>query len=273
MEEPVKEEVVDESKKIEKKDNSQKKLIIVIVLLLLVIASMGVYIAYEKGVIFTNTEIKDNKSNNKANINKNNDKKKDADDENTTANDVEKPLDLSKCLNNNGTYSNQTDVAGDYGLSMTINQDKKSATLSIDWSKFGPLSTASSYSSSVEQYQITGFSKNINTTFVGDVGQDSMGITLFYLMEDGTVEYTPMFVIKTDTKGNTYFDMNKAYDVSANGTMSNGHFVTKGQLTGVEKVIKLYSTDFSIPNGSGGKTTIGATKDGSFYDLGTLITK
>ena len=55
-----------------------------------------------------------------------------------------KPLDLSKCLNNStNTYSDQSEAtASKYGLSMSINQDKMSVTLNIDWatsSDFSPL--------------------------------------------------------------------------------------------------------------------------------------
>ena len=37
----------------------------------------------------------------------------------------------------------------------------------------------------------------------------------------------------------------------------------------MSNVIKLYTVDAS--NGSGWRTTIGATSDGSFYDLGDII--
>ena len=51
-------------------------------------------------------------------------------------------------------------------FSIKINSDKKSATLSINWEKFGPFSGASAWSNNVEDYQITGFSKNIKETFI-----------------------------------------------------------------------------------------------------------
>lgn len=243
---------------VEKKNN--KGIIILVVVLVLIIAGLVGYICYDNGIMVLKTENETKESNTKSN------KKEESD-----ANDDEtiKELDLSKCINtNNVSYSNASDNEGDYGLSMNINSDKTSITLSIDWTKFGPLSGASAYSPSVENYQITGFSKNIISTFVGDLGQSSMGITLFYLMDDGTVEYTPMFNPKYD---NQNYEMNYTYDYSADGRITGQHFVTKGLINGVNDVIKLYNADAS--SGSSGRTTIGSKADGSFYDLGNIISK
>lgn len=261
---------MEEKEKEKKTDNKSNKLIVVIVILSLIIVGMGVYIAYDKGVIFSSVENDTKQSNDNKELEETKEEQKnDSDDSNKI-----KPLDLSKCLNSSsGTYQNSSDVEGNYGLSMSINQDQKSITLSIDWSKFGPLSNASSYASTVENYQITGFSKSISSVFVGDYGQDSTGITLFYVMSDGTVEYTPIFALKQDSQGNSYYEMNYTYDYSSDGRVTGQHFATKGIINGVTDVIKLYTADYSIPNGSGLRTTIGARKDGSFYDLGKLIQK
>lgn len=174
-----------------------------------------------------------------------------------------KDLDLSKSLNTTGiTYSNADDTESKYGLSMNINSDKKSITLSIDWEKFGPLSTASQWANVVEDYQVIGFSKEVINTFVGELGQDPTGITLFFLMSDGTVEYMPVFANSEA--------MNYTLDYSSDGKITGQHFETKGAVDGVSDVIKLYNVSFS--NGqTGAMTTIGAKKDGSFYDLGTII--
>lgn len=251
----------------EEKKNKSKILIVVIIILILVIIGMGGYIAYDKGVIFSGVD-KEEKQKDKKKENKEN-KENNKDNEKDTSNE-ERPLNLSKCLNNsnNNTYSNSSDVEGNYGLSMNVNADKKSITLSIDWKTFGPLSGAS-YAPVVDTYQITGFSKEIISTFVGDLGQDAKGITLFYLMSDQTVEYTPMFTLKFDNNNNSYYEMNYTYDKLADGRITNPHFVTKGIINGANSIIKLYNADVS--NGSGWRTTIGAKKDGSFYDLGTLI--
>lgn len=226
---------------------------------------MGTYIAYDKGVIFSEVDKEEKQKK------KNKENKKDKDDKeeqkNDTSND-EEPLNSSKALNNiNGnTYSNPSDTEGNYGLLMNINANKKSITLSID---FGALSSSSSYDPVTEKYQITGFSKEVISTFVGDIGQEAKGITLFYIMNDQTVEYTPIFNLKFDNNNNSYYEMNYTYDQLTDGRVTNPHFVTKGNISDANGIIKLYNTD--VYNGSGWRTTIGTKKDGSFYDLGTFI--
>ena len=79
-------------------------------------------------------------------------------------------------------------------------------------------------------------------------------------MENNTVSYMPMFIWKQDTQGNIYQVMN----------YTNDNFVIKGVLPTAKDVINLYIANAS--NGSGYITTIAATKDGSFYDLGLLFT-
>lgn len=257
-----------EEKVIEKKKGN-KKIIVLVIILVIIIVGLVSYIAYDKGIIFSNEKNTLEKSN-IVDKEKKTDKTNDT-TYNNTNNEI-KELDLTKCLNNKtNSYSNPTDVAGDYGLSMLVNQDKKSITLSIDWAKFGPLSTATAWAPTVENYQITGFSKEVTSTFVGDYGQDSMGITLFYLMSDGTVEYTPMFNLKFDSNNNSYYEMNYTYEYSSDNRITGEHFTTKGTLNNANNVIKLYTVDAS--NGSGWRTTIGATKEGSFYDLGDIINK
>lgn len=247
---------------VKEKKKSKKGLIITIIFLVLIILGLVGYICYDKGIIFSKVESENKQSTTKA-----------VDEDKTIIEETTiKELDLSKCLNtSNISYSNSSDVAGDYGLSMNINSDKKSITLSIDWNKFGPLSTASAWAAEVKTYQISGFSKTISSTFVGDVGQDATGITLFYIMSDGTVEYTPLFNLKYDSQNNSYYEMNYTYDYSSDGRITNQYFVTKGSISGVSDVVKLYNVDAS--NNSGWRTTIGAKANGSFYDLGNVISK
>ena len=243
-------------------NKNNKGLFVLIGIFIAIILSMGIYIAYDKGVIFSSA----------GNEEKESSRNEDNTEEETEVDeDYEiKALDLSKCLNNStNAYRNASDVEGNYGLSMKVNSDKKSVTLSVDWGTFGPLSTVSAWTDSVATYNITGFSKNVDSVFVGDLGQDAKGITLFYLMSDGTVEYTPMFIKKTDSQNNIYYDMNYVQDYSSDGKVAGQHLVTKGPIVGVSDVVKLYTVDAS--NGSGWKTTIGATRDGSFYDLGDVI--
>ena len=239
----------------EKKNNGG--LIAIIIILVIALLGLSFYVVYDKGLIFNNEqEINENEESNST------------DNQDDVVVEI-KELDLTKSLNTSEvTYKNATDVEGDYGLSMVVNSDGKSVTLSIDWEKFGPFSGASVWGPDVDEYQITGFTKDVVSVFVGDIGQDFMGITLFYLMSDGTVEYTPMFERTTDSKGNIYYVMSYVPEYSGDKIIGQ-HFVTNGSLNGVNSVIKFYVVDASA--GSGWRTTIGATADGSFYDLGHII--
>lgn len=242
----------------EKKKNGKGKTITIIVLVLIIIGMSG-YIAYDKGAFDSLLSKKDTKEEKKEEVKDN-------------ANiDENKELDFTKCLNasnSNVVYSEATETS-DYGLSMQVNSDKKSITLKIDWSIFGPL-TGSTSDGSVKSYQVTNFTKDISEAFVGTFGLESKGITLFYLMNDKTVEYTPMFIKETDSKGNNYYSMNYTYEYSSDNRVTGEHFETDGIIKNVDNIIKLSMAKVS-ENDSTSITTIAVLKDGSFYDLNNII--
>jgi len=189
-----------------------------------------------------------------------------------------KPLDLTKCINNSSlVYEKpQGEELVSNGLSLEINPDKKSAQLHIDWRKYDPDVVSSNenaeWSTSVP---ILEFNKAIKKGFIGGAGQSKESVILFYLMEDGTVEYTRLYKQSKDKEGYTYYEMNYSYNYTAEGKAdSQAHFKTKGSIPGVTDVIDLYNVFANVPNGVGGHvTTIGVKRDGSFYDLGDIINK
>ena len=244
-----------------------KGVVTTIVILVLIILGLIVYICYDKGVIFskddtnTTTTNNTNETNNENTMNNN---------ETTNTNEI-KDLDLSKSLNTKDiTYKNASDQEGNYGLSMKVNNDK-TVTLTIDWKIFGKFSTTGS-SGEIKDYIVKGFTKNIKSTFIGDLGQSYNGITLFFIMEDGSVEYTKMFkqAENNNTDGSIYYVLNNT--ILDNNEYA-GEFISSGTLSGVNGIIKLYNVDTYSQNASGYRTVIGATKDGSFYDLGSIINK
>lgn len=257
------------------KDKNNNVVVVILSIVILILIGTIIFM-FVNGKFATTNNIDDNQNQ----TDNNQTDEKSENNNNYEENNVEKPneevnvikeLDLTKCLNTSDVrYSGETDIEGNYGISMAVNPDKKSITLSIDWSKFGPLSDASMWSSEIKTYQITGFSKNISSVFVGDLGQSAVGITLFYLMQDGTVEYTPMFIKKQDNNNNYYYEINYIYDYTSDGKMSNEHFMTKGAIKGVSNVIKFYTVDATYGI-TGWRSTIGALRDGSFYDLGENI--
>lgn len=242
-------------------DNGKNNNGLVIALIIFIVLSitLGGYLVYDK-------------LNNESSTNNND---KDIIDNSNDDNAI-KELDLSKCLNNDGVlYSNQSDVVGNYGLSLVINPDKKSITLSIDNDTFMPIANQVIIGStwvpnSTTVYQIKRFTKNIVDVFIGELGQDASGLTLFFLMDDGTVEYTPLFLKKANSDGTTYYDFNFKHNYTSDSNITDTYFESMGTINGVEDVIKFYNVDANS-NGFGYRTTIVAKKDGSFYDLGKII--
>lgn len=267
------------------KMRNNKWLILVIVLLLIVVLFLTGYICYDKGIIFNNnlngeaqSDIdSDNIDDTDSSDGVTNNEDINIGDDDNESNNITKELDLSKSLNTNGiSYENHSDIEGNHGFSLVINSDKTSATLKADMDKFMPIiGSIVGYSTwepnSIVNYPIKGFSKKIVSTFIGELGQDATGITLFFIMDDGTVEFTPLFIKKVDGQNNSYYDLNLKIDYSSDDKIIDSYFYSSGMISDVKNVVKLYNVDAS--NGFDWRTTIGAKNDGSFYDLGSIIQK
>ena len=97
-----------------KESKFKDKKVITIIILVLVIVGLVTYIAFDKNIIFKSI----------ASVNE-------------MKGGAVKKLDLTKSLNTEGVkYSNPTTKEGDYGLNVTVNDNRKTATLSIDWPRF-----------------------------------------------------------------------------------------------------------------------------------------
>jgi len=251
------EEIKMEEKKEAKKESKQKKpvaFIVTIVILVLIILGMGVFIAYDKGLILTTkNETKEGKK-----VNKEDDKKKNEpenneskeDDVNNNSNKVDnavvREIDLNKCIN--CTQSNLTLAFYDNadGLSAKLSQDKKSVTLRINWEYFSKaLGGAPNGTTGPNSYTISNFSQEIADIYIGGFGQSITGVTLLFLMKDGTVEYMP--IVKAVQQGNENL---KSY----------------GKINDVNDIIKFLTADVTS-----GVTTLAVKPDGSFYDLGIIL--
>mgnify|MGYP003314329922 CR=1 FL=1 len=113
---------------------------------------------------------------------------------------------------------------------------------------------------------INGFDKKIDKVFIGEFGQDSTGLTLIYLMEDGSVSYTRLFKKNYNEENNLYFTLNYTSDEN-----NNYYFSIDGTYDKINDIVNIYNASYSIPNGGGAGTVIAATKDGSFYDLSKFM--
>ena len=244
------------------KKKSNKVLIVVIILQLIIIVGMGLYILNDTGLVKIYNTKKDTEE--KSNTKKTDKVKDEQKSTSNTASTAVKQLDITKCLNSTNSFSNPRENADDLGL--TVTPAGNTAKLTIDWSKFGKYSGASAYVDEAKDYTISNFQGNIKSAFVGEMGQDAKGTTLFFLMDDGRVEYMPMFVLKYDSQGTGYYVMNYTDDYSADNRIIGSHFESKGKVKGVTGAIKFYLAD-----GNGYVNTIAATEEGTYYDLGTAI--
>lgn len=272
MEKEKKEKEVKETKQKESKGIKTTSFqTTLIVILLICCAAMGGWIL---GASKVNLLYKDaiNKNENNSNTTKKT---------NTTTNqetkeekDEIKPLDLTKSLNtSNIEYTDAKELEEGRDVSgLSIKHNGSDLKLVIDWPKFGPNSGASAWSEEPVEYEIKNLSGTVRKAVVSGTGQDTTGTKLFYLMEDGTVEYTDVFSRNFDSKGTLYFNVNYTYEKDANERITGEHFESQGKISGVKDVIKLYSVN-ARGGMSGYVTVIGATRDGSFYDLGNIINK
>ncbi len=224
--------------------------------LIIIILGMGLYILYDKNLIlsFAKKEFDSSLKECDSCI---------CDNENKQNQKIE--VDLSKSLNPyDGYFKYEIDdyIHNSYGLSMKINDDKKSVSLKIDFNKVKKeLGSSEETSSFIEQYEITGFNQKIEKIYFGEMAHTSLGDVLLYLMEDKTIMYTRLFDNKTSCKYHPFIctsDDIKQLDFTP-------HLIEK-----VSNVVDIYNTRVFFTTG-GSRSPIAVTSDGSFYDLSKFI--
>jgi len=229
--------------------------------LLIIILGMGLYILYDKGYLFSSSN----------------------QDENTSLKECDpcvcdgkleeiQKIDLSKVINpstKDSKYSLYDEYLDNwYGLSMKINDDKKSATLRMNWEVLGSYTYHPEWKNKekkIDSYFITGFTKEIESVFFGFIGQTypENGTYLFFIMEDGTLEYLELWN-NHESNSCLLAPLNCKSDEK-----NTPYLATQGKVEGVRDVIRLYNANHYIIGGTG--TVLAAKKDGSFYDLGNII--
>ena len=183
-----------------------------------------------------------------------------------------KELDLTKSRNTTGyTYSNPTEASSNTnGIAIKTN-DKNNTIVTLDWKNgfekiySNAVTNQGGTNPGKDDLKVKGLSSNPKKGYLGELGQSPVSYTIFYLLEDGTVQYHPLFKKEKDASGNSYYDMNINYENNYR------YFTIQGTVPKAKNIIKLYNVDYHQKNSTGARTTIGATKDGSFYDLGYEI--
>ena len=158
------------------KGNSGKATTAIIILLLVIIIAGGVFIFMKKDVLFNSKA--DNKE-----VEKNTTKEVDEEEEENDDTEESKEIDLTKSLNTTGIkYSNLNEKGETPGITIKINDDKRSVTVTYDTHAQSAISGVTQSTSAGEGYsnEIKGFTKNIKSTFIGCLGQDITGTVLFF---------------------------------------------------------------------------------------------
>ena len=240
------------------KGNSGKATTAIIILLLVIIIAGGAFIFMKKDVLFSTKE--DNKE-----VEKNTTKEVDDDEKDDDEVEEIKDIDLTKSLNTtNANYSHLNAEGQKPGITIKINDDKRSVTVTYDTHAQSAISGVTQSTSAGEGYsnEIKGFTKNIKSTFIGRLGQDLTGTVLFFITEDNKIQFVRLFNRETDSHGNLYWTTYWAYGDDKIKILN---------VDNVDGTVKMYSASTHAEMASGAITTLAAKADGSFYDLGVIL--
>ena len=241
------------------KENSKMGMGILIGLLIAAVIGFGGYFVYNE---FIN---KDTKSSS----NSSSTKETNSNTEKETKKEEAKDFDLTKfdekkeAINGNSGWGyklSNDNFAKNVGLDIALNADNKSATITIDWGKYFKVYGISASNGAVLNYNVTNFSSNIKEVLLAGFGQASGYETAFYVMNDGTVEYTPI-----------------KHGLGNNGASEDTVLKSYGKINNVNDVVKLaIATDYCINSNQncvseGAYNVLGIKADGSFYDLSKIV--
>ena len=156
---------------------------------------------------------------------------------------VNSTADSYELQNYNGTINVRLDNTRKIAT-LSFNRKTLSDTYGLNWDTTGVVE------GTVEDKTIT-FTQGIKDVYVGGIGQDMSGDIILFLMDDGTVEYIPVY--------------------KALSTGGVDGLTSYGTLQDLKDVVKFYSV-MALRNPVGSSVTILAqTKDGTLYDLAPII--
>ena len=218
--------------------------VIVGILLGIIICGGVIYAAYSLDYL-TFGQVEENEKA-KTNNDENNESEENVDNNSLdfdTSKIVNSTADSYELQNYNGTIDVILDETREIAT-LSFNRKTLSDTYGLNWDTTGVVE------GTVEEKTIT-FTQGVKDVFVGGIGQDISGDVILFLMDDGTVEYIPVY---------------KA--LSSNGIDG---LISYGTLNDLKDVVKFYSVG-AIRNPVGSSVTILAqTKDGTLYDLNPII--
>ena len=214
------------------------------ILLGIIICGGVVFATYSLGYLTFNQAEEPEKT--ETNNEENNETEEDVNDNSLdfdTSKIVNSTADLYELQNYNGTINVRLDNTRKIAT-LSFNRKTLSDTYGLNWDTTGVVE------GTVEDKTIT-FTQGIKDVYVGGIGQDMSGDIILFLMDDGTVEYIPV------------------YKALSTGEVDG--LTSYGTLQDLKDVVKFYSV-MAIRNPVGSSVTILAqTKDGTLYDLAPII--
>lgn len=160
-------------------------------------------------------------------------------------------------------YSNKNDKnLNSLGMDAKINDDKTSATLTIDWEKYGKeisKDVTVTIPNKSMNYEIKGLTKKVKDVLIGKTNASASTAVIIFLMDDNTIQYTK--IIKEE---------NGKKIINSKTEENKQLFSIEGTIPKVTDVKDIYNVDATNKDTSY-KTIIGTKQDGKFYDLGYAI--
>ena len=242
-------------------ENKRKNIYIVVFIITTIIASC---VAVYFGVMWNNdkqtleAKIQEMSSqSNMTNKEEKNNVEKEESDEKVVYKYTRPTIDVNKCINahKDAEYQIIKEDSMSDDISCSVNKDKKSVTLSINWEnmkKMYQINQPNEIKGNSETVTIDNFSNEIIDVCVVRLGQGIGNETILFLMEDGTVEYIPIY-----------------------RALKNKEYKSYGELNGLDSIVDVSKGSAVLNNNSeyvGGHITVFAIKeDGSFYDLYEIL--
>ncbi len=218
----------------EKKSN--KGLVISLIIIIPICCILG----FIGGDIFYNKEHKEVKTETKTEAKKEEYNNKDE----INLNNLE--FNVDKCQNCDSNMNYFIFQSGSFATA-TLNENRKSVALFLDYNELSKFDPNINKNSNAQQE--IAFDQTIEDIVYVEFGQDATYGTILYLLNDGTVEYTPL--LKAAKENN---------------------FKSYGKLGNLKDIVKFYKTMSESKSGVGAANTcLAQSKDGSLYDLSSII--
>lgn len=233
----------------ELKPKKSKAMIVIIILLAVALLGTVSYLVFDKVLLSKEDNVsQENGSQEEA---EKEEKDQSAIEEETDEENYHATFDSDQATNTTGTFY-QLFVSID-GINVTLDTSKREVVFAYNpflvntRYSLGWVTTTDSYS--YNSVTINNFTKDIEDIYLGGYGQDASNDTLFFLMEDGTVEYVPI---------------RRALSIN------NEAISSYGALPSVSGVVKFYNVQARQAS-SGYATVLAQKANGTYYDLSQVL--